>query len=163
MGAPGGLRHAAKSKKHATLCVVCDSACCRARPTFPAVCRQLLAVADSLLSLAAAASRVLSSGHVPTWLPMQVEAGCLALASCAMLARAAQQLPAASAFKIVAASGLALGPGTLLLTGVVQEADGANAQQVVGRLLGCCVGGVVTMLHGFPPHGAMAYMHGTLL
>ena len=72
-----------------------DAARCCARPTFHAVCRQLLAVADSLLSLAAAASRVLSGGSVPTWLPMQVEAGCLALGSCAMLARAAEQLPAA--------------------------------------------------------------------
>lgn len=129
---------AACRKSMQPLCVAFDSARCCARPTFPAVCRQLLAVADSLLSLAAAASRVLSSGHVPTWLPMQVEAGCLALASCAMLARAAQQLPAASAFKIVAASGLALRPGTLLLTGLVQEADGANAQQVVVRLLRLC-------------------------
>ncbi|KAI7842248.1 hypothetical protein COHA_003889 [Chlorella ohadii] len=98
---------------------------------------QLVAVADSVTALEAAASRALASGTAPRWMGVQVNAGCLALASCAQLALGIQQLPAASAFKIGAGCALVFGAGTALiaqpLLAAVGQLDGnaAPAERVL--------------------------------
>lgn len=100
-------------------------------------CRQLLAVADSLSSLAVAASRALSSGAPPPWLGAQFQAGCRTLAACSNIANKLEHLTAASAFKIAAVCGLVFGPGTVLLQQMQRETAAAatpTAREVLSAM-----------------------------
>lgn len=99
------------------------------RPCHAVPCRQLVAVAQSVCSLATAASCALNSDTIPDWVPAYMEAGCAVLSNCASLAGAEEQLPAASAFKLATASTLVFGPGTVLLQQLMQN----GAQQLAQR------------------------------
>lgn len=97
-----------------------------------------MAVADSVSGLAAAAQRFLSSGMAPSWVVIQFEAGCYALAACGLLARLAEQLQAASMFKIAAACGLVFGPGTLQLGMLLRTVGPATDPAVTEDLRAAC-------------------------
>lgn len=79
-------------------------------------CRPVVAAANSLAELAAAAAAALvHPGNAQRWLLWQVDAGCAALASCVLLACYAQRLSGEVAYRLGAACRLVLGPGLTVL------------------------------------------------
>jgi len=80
------------------------------------LCRPVVAAAHSLAQLAAlAATAFAQTGSTPPWLLRQVDAGCTALGSCAVLSRHVAQLSTQTAYRLGAACSLGLGPGRMFL------------------------------------------------
>lgn len=85
-----------------------------------------MALAQSLADLAAAVPRPTSPAAV-----LQIKAGCRALGSCSMLARALTEPSAATAFKLASACSLAFGPGTAIL---IQSDVGAMLESCMDQI-----------------------------
>ncbi len=106
-------------------------------------CRPVLATANSLSQLAAAAAAAYAQlSIVPIWLSRQLQDGCLALIRCAVLSAYAPQLSAQTAYRLGAACSLVFGPGRTALERIAAAVQALPSPDFTLALASMCRGQV---------------------
>lgn len=122
-----------------------------------ACCRQLVALAHSLVDTAPTLERTIRGGDSP-WVAVQVAAGCNALVGLQAMALAClPHLPSQTAFKISAGCSLVFGPGAALIEAQLSPQTAAAFDSIPCsriELYGSQAAAVGAFFHGLlhPPH-----------